>query len=598
MRDKVQWPKEMRSNPYRRNPKFWCEFHNDHGHKTADYRLLQGEVENLLKQGYLTELFSEKGKQTYMKNRQEPPKPPSPKRTVNVISGGEEINGVTFTVAKKVSKITVTYEKRVRQVLEGDNITFDDADGDGVLTPYNDALNVGATYQRLVTKMFQEDLGKTMEVYIDDMLVKSQQAGDHIQHLLDTFQILRKFNIKLNPEKYAFGVSSALKKQNQFEWSEECQQALKNLKAYLTNPPLLDKSNDWEKLLIYLAVSEVAVSVVFVREDQDFSPGMRVEAEKELQVFNGSNPGTWTLFTDGSSNVKGAGLGIVLIPHVGETIRQAIKCNPITNNEAEYEAVIYGILPEDKKKAQALRRKAACYCLDGGNLYQKMFDGPLARCIGPSQTEYVMRDIVKIKPEEDPWYGNNMHRPTELLHPVVAPWPFMKWVMDVVGPLSQAKGKVPSNRYEKKRSGTSSGETSYVDLEFQKRSCAIMARSSKGKWPEVLPGVLWAYKTTAKTSTGETPFSLVYDVEALIPVEIGELSTRYTQATEESNEEKMRVNLDLLEERRETALIRMAAQNKLLSDITIGKLVSDTLRLGTTYSRKFFNPQEQPMQES
>nr|XP_033512918.1 uncharacterized protein LOC117277633 [Nicotiana tomentosiformis] len=79
MGDKVRWTKEMRSNPGRRSPDFWCEFHNDHGHKTADCRLLQGEVEHLLKQGYLSDLFSEKGKQYYMKNRQEPPKPPSPK---------------------------------------------------------------------------------------------------------------------------------------------------------------------------------------------------------------------------------------------------------------------------------------------------------------------------------------------------------------------------------------------------------------------------------------------------------------------------------------------------------------------------------------
>ncbi|XP_075088250.1 uncharacterized protein LOC142170275 [Nicotiana tabacum] len=82
---------------------------------------------------------------------------------------------------------------------------------------------------------------------------------------------------------------------------------------------------------------------------------------------------------------------------------------------------------------------------------------------------------------------------------------------------------------------------------------------SKGNWPEVLLGVLWAYRTMAKTSTGETPFSLVYGTEALIPVEIGEPSTRFTQATQESNDEEMRVNLDLLETRREAALIRMAA---------------------------------------
>ncbi|XP_070013754.1 uncharacterized protein [Nicotiana sylvestris] len=140
MGDKVRWPKEMRSNPNRRNPDHWCEFHNDHGHKTTDCRFLQSEVDHLLKQGYLTELFSEKGKQAYMKNRQEPQKPPSPKKTVNVISEGEGINGVSYTAANKVSKVTITQGKRVRQVLEEDNITFNDADADDVLTPHNDAL--------------------------------------------------------------------------------------------------------------------------------------------------------------------------------------------------------------------------------------------------------------------------------------------------------------------------------------------------------------------------------------------------------------------------------------------------------------------------
>ncbi|XP_070039741.1 uncharacterized protein [Nicotiana tomentosiformis] len=75
----------------------------------------------------------------------------------------------------------------------------------------------------------------------------------------------------------------------------------------------------------------------------EFSKEIVPETEKELQVFTGSNPGTWTLFTDVTSNVKGAGLGIVLIPPSGESIRQAIKCYPITNNEAEYEAIIAGL---------------------------------------------------------------------------------------------------------------------------------------------------------------------------------------------------------------------------------------------------------------
>ena len=61
--------------------------------------------------------------------------------------------------------------------------------------------HAGATYQRLVNKMFKELIVKTMEVYIDDMLVKSVKAADHIAHLEEAFDILRKHRMMLNPSK-------------------------------------------------------------------------------------------------------------------------------------------------------------------------------------------------------------------------------------------------------------------------------------------------------------------------------------------------------------------------------------------------------------
>ena len=67
--------------------------------------------------------------------------------------------------------------------------------------------NAGATYQRLVNKMFVGLLGTTMEVYVDDMLVKSLQAYQHVKHLEETCQILRKYQMRLNPNKCAFKVS-------------------------------------------------------------------------------------------------------------------------------------------------------------------------------------------------------------------------------------------------------------------------------------------------------------------------------------------------------------------------------------------------------
>ena len=67
--------------------------------------------------------------------------------------------------------------------------------------------NARATYQRLVTKMFRPLLGKTMEVYIDDMLVMSKKRPDHTTHLQEAFDLLRAYDMKLNPLKCAFGVS-------------------------------------------------------------------------------------------------------------------------------------------------------------------------------------------------------------------------------------------------------------------------------------------------------------------------------------------------------------------------------------------------------
>ena len=64
-----------------------------------------------------------------------------------------------------------------------------------------------ATYQRLVNHMFKGLIGSSIEVYVDDLLVKSKEEADHLTHLDGTFHILRRYQMKLNPAKCAFGVS-------------------------------------------------------------------------------------------------------------------------------------------------------------------------------------------------------------------------------------------------------------------------------------------------------------------------------------------------------------------------------------------------------
>jgi hypothetical protein len=79
-----------------------------------------------------------------------------------------------------------------------------------------------------------------------------------------------------------------------------------------------------------------------------------------------------------------------------------------------------------------------------------------------------------------------------------------------------------------------------------------------------LPNVLWAHRTMPKTSNGETPFSLVYGTEAVIPAEVG-VPTRRMLLTNEENEAGLRLNLDLLEERREVAAIRESRYKKTIA---------------------------------
>ena len=68
--------------------------------------------------------------------------------------------------------------------------------------------NAGAIYQRLMNRMFSHQFGRNVEVYIDDMLVKSKDEANHLDDQKETFSILRKYNMKLNPAKCVFVVAS------------------------------------------------------------------------------------------------------------------------------------------------------------------------------------------------------------------------------------------------------------------------------------------------------------------------------------------------------------------------------------------------------
>ena len=90
-----------------------------------------------------------------------------------------------------------------------------------------------------------------------------------------------------------------------------------------------------------------------------------------------------------------------------------------------------------------------------------------------------------------------------------------------------------------------------VTIRTLKAALKTKLEDLKGSWVEYLPEVLWAYRTTQKSATQETPFALAFGTEAVAPVEVGIKSPRVELASEEQNDEALRLNLELLDERLE-----------------------------------------------
>nr|XP_023882263.1 uncharacterized protein LOC111994609 [Quercus suber] len=119
---------------------------------------------------------------------------------------------------------------------------------------------------------------------------------------------------------------------------------------------------------------------------------------------------------------------------------------------------------------------------------------------------------------------------------------------------------------------------------------------AKGAWPEELPNVLWAYRTTARTPTGETPFRLTYSAKAVIPVEVGVTSTRREAFNEEENDDLLRVDLDCLDEVQDKALSRMTGYQKKIAEYYNKRVKLRQLNIGDLVLRKVTPATKNPAQ--
>ena len=109
---------------------------------------------------------------------------------------------------------------------------------------------------------------------------------------------------------------------------------------------------------------------------------------------------------------------------------------------------------------------------------------------------------------------------------------------------------------------------------------------AKGAWVDELYHVLWAYRTTQRVPTGETPFALAFGTEAVIPIELKLPSARIVGFNEQLNPQDLRANLDLLEEKREAARIRMATYQRKVARYYNSRVKSKAFRVGDLVLRR------------
>ena len=119
---------------------------------------------------------------------------------------------------------------------------------------------------------------------------------------------------------------------------------------------------------------------------------------------------------------------------------------------------------------------------------------------------------------------------------------------------------------------------------------------AEGTWPEELPNVLWAYRTTARTPIGEIPFRLTYRIEAVIPVKVGVTSTRRVAFSEEGNDEKLWLNLDCLDEVRDKASSRMTKYQQKMVEYYNKRVRLRQLDIGDLVLRKVSAATKDPNQ--
>ncbi|KAM2716207.1 hypothetical protein EV2_045717 [Malus domestica] len=350
-----------------------------------------------------------------------------------------------------------------------------------------------------------------------------------------------------------------------------------------------------------------------------------------------------------------------------------------------YKFLAHGTLQIDKVQAKQIRYKSARYLIINDQLYKRGFTLPYLRCLTPAEAEIVLREIhegvcgdhagsrslahktfrqgyywptlhqdaIRISRSCDKCqrYATIPHSPPEPLTPMISPWPFAQWGLDLIGPMPAGKGNVRyaivavdyftkwaeveplatitegkiedfvwknilcrfgipnaivtdnGRQFNNKKfkmfcskfninlcfaspaHPQSNGQVEAVN-KIIKRTLKTSLDKAKGCWPEFVPQVLWSYRTSYRTSTGETPFSLAFGTEAVVPVELEQATYRIQNYIQSKNDKQLTLNLDLVEEHRNQAHLRNVAYKQRISNYYDSRVKPRSFKVGDWVLKK------------
>ncbi|XP_072062157.1 uncharacterized protein [Arachis hypogaea] len=218
--------------------------------------------------------------------------------------------------------------------------------------------NAGATYQRLMDKVFAKQIGRNIEVYVDDMVAKTKIGHNQISDLTEIFGQIRQYNMHLNPEKCAFAVQGVT------DWA--ISSALVSERNKVQHPIYFVSKTLQHAELNYPRIEKLALALIFsarrlrpyfqshvihIRTDHplrqvgpiksqflaDFIAELTIPSEED-------HAKQWILYVDGSSNNGGCGAGIRLEAEDGFILEHSIHLAfKASNNQSEYEALLAGL---------------------------------------------------------------------------------------------------------------------------------------------------------------------------------------------------------------------------------------------------------------